>query len=220
MDDDYKSHAEHVLPVLQRHNVPATFFLSGRWLHGLGAYWWEKLEDAIAARGLDEVCLALGVPAGTADELAIRLERDLAAQSRVEELCDFAGGSISEDWFKPLFESGMGIGFHTLHHPRLTLLDDEGLEQALSLGLAELAETMAARPFLFAYPHGRAGRREASAVQDAGFTAAFTTSKDPVGADSDRYLVGRWEPGASTLRDFAAELAWRLHAPIQPISAN
>src|SRR4051812_15046369 len=34
-DDDLRSHVEHALPVLQELGVPATFFLSGRSLHGL-----------------------------------------------------------------------------------------------------------------------------------------------------------------------------------------
>ncbi len=219
LDDDYQSHGEHVLPVLQRYGVPATFFLSGRWMFGLGRYWWENLDQAIADRGLNDVCRTLGVRAETPHELATHLEIDFEAQARIEELVSPTSRPISEGWFKPLFESGLGIGFHTLHHPRLTRLDDEGLDQALSLGHAEMATANSAGPLLFAYPHGRAGRREASAAEQAGFAAAFTTSKEPVGAGSDRYLVGRWEPGALPLPEFSAELAWRLHAPIRHVTS-
>jgi hypothetical protein len=44
-DDDYATHFSYVLPVLRELSVPATFFLSGRALHGLGPYWWEVLES-------------------------------------------------------------------------------------------------------------------------------------------------------------------------------
>jgi len=98
----------------------------------------------------------------------------------------------------------------------MTILDDDALADALRLGRLELAEAAARELAFFAYPHGRAARREAAAVEAAGFHAAFTTSKDPVGARSDRYLAGRWEPDVSSIEEFAAELAWRLNAPIRP----
>ena len=31
------------MPILQKHQIHATFFLSGRSLHGMGPYWWTRL---------------------------------------------------------------------------------------------------------------------------------------------------------------------------------
>ncbi len=53
-DDDYVTHLDHALPVLQALDAPATFFLSGRALHGLGSYWFELLERLVSARRLRE----------------------------------------------------------------------------------------------------------------------------------------------------------------------
>ena len=39
--------------LIERH-IPATFFLSGRSLHGLGPYWFESLERLLAERGLHD----------------------------------------------------------------------------------------------------------------------------------------------------------------------
>ena len=60
-DDDYASHVRHVLPVLRELEVPGTFFLSGRSLHGLGPYWWEVLEAGMRRDGPGRVARALDV---------------------------------------------------------------------------------------------------------------------------------------------------------------
>ncbi|MDH3606010.1 MAG: polysaccharide deacetylase family protein [Acidimicrobiia bacterium] len=215
-DDDYESHAKYALPVLERHGVPATFFLSGRWLHGLGRYWWEKLDTAIALSGLESVAQTLGVDAATPTQLAARLEVSQDLQGMLDQVPLPDLPPLSDRWFQMLLGADMGIGFHTVDHPRLTAVGDHELDEALQSGRADLAEAAGRHLSLFAYPHGRAGAREADAVDRAGFEAAFTTSKDPVGAGTDRYLVGRWEPDTASLEDFAAETAWRLNAPIRP----
>jgi peptidoglycan/xylan/chitin deacetylase (PgdA/CDA1 family) len=47
--------------VLEAMRVPATFFLSGRALHGLGPYWWSLLERSIRSRGLEATRRLLGL---------------------------------------------------------------------------------------------------------------------------------------------------------------
>lgn len=64
-DDDDARHSQHVLPELVRRGLPGTFFLSGRWLRGYGPYWWELLEQEIAAEGADVVAARHGLPSGT-----------------------------------------------------------------------------------------------------------------------------------------------------------
>lgn len=63
-DDDDAGHVRHALPVLAALGARATFFLSGRALHGLGAYWWVALERMITERGLRGACQTLGVAGG------------------------------------------------------------------------------------------------------------------------------------------------------------
>ena len=65
-DDDLPSHAEHALPVLRELGVPATFFLSGRALHGLGAYWFQHLEALLIAYGERRTAALLSTPESSA----------------------------------------------------------------------------------------------------------------------------------------------------------
>src|SRR4029453_14112015 len=79
-DDDYRTHAESVLPVLGRLGVHGTFFLSGRRLHGLGPYWLEVLEWLIDRRGLGDVAGQLKLAAPSLTELAMACEQDPGRQ--------------------------------------------------------------------------------------------------------------------------------------------
>jgi peptidoglycan/xylan/chitin deacetylase (PgdA/CDA1 family) len=211
-DDDYPHHAAHALPVLRELGVPGTFFLSGRVLHGLGPYWWERLEALIAADGLAAAGSALGIAAGSAPALAAACETDTGARRRLTAIAP--GGverPLGVDGIQALAAAGMTLGFHTVEHRLLPSLNDQRLAAALSTGRAELAAVAGQPLTLLAYPHGKADARVARAVQAAGYRAAWTGWPRPAGAGDDRFLLGRWEPGPLELDAFVAAVAIRLH---------
>jgi peptidoglycan/xylan/chitin deacetylase (PgdA/CDA1 family) len=194
-DDDFVEHADRVLPMLRAIGAPATFFLSGRALLGLGTYWFERLDRLIDARGEHEVSRLLDVRSAGIDALIAACENDLGLQRIVErevpeDPCELGRSSI-----QAISDAGFGVGFHTLRHQILTRLADSELEAALTDGRREL-EQVADRSLLhFAYPHGKADGRTAAYVRDAGFTAAWTGEPTPMKRRSDPYILGRWEPG-------------------------
>jgi peptidoglycan/xylan/chitin deacetylase (PgdA/CDA1 family) len=213
-DDDYASHHQYALPILRRVGAPATFFLSGRALHGLGPYWWEQLEQLIAERGVREAARLLGVDAATPARLAAACERpERSARLSVTPIARSAP-ALDGDAIRALADAGMTIGFHTLHHPVLTQLPDAALDAALRAGRAELAAAAGRSVELLAYPHGRADERVAERTRAAGYRAAFATGARPVGPRSDPFLLGRWEAGPLTDDEFLSHLALRLNYPL------
>jgi peptidoglycan/xylan/chitin deacetylase (PgdA/CDA1 family) len=212
-DDDEPSHVRHALPVLQALGVQATFFLSGRALHGLPPYWWMVLEQAVVETGLPAVCREVGIVADTAKHLAAQLEGSPLVD-RVAGLVQPNGDVLlSTEGIEALVGGGMTIGFHTLRHPVLTTLDDVALERALREGLAELSTAAGAPVNLLAYPHGRASTRVAIAARTAAFRAAFRSGRRPMRHDTDAFLLGRWEPGALEPDELIAHVALRLNYP-------
>jgi peptidoglycan/xylan/chitin deacetylase (PgdA/CDA1 family) len=210
-DDDWTTHYERVLPVLQDLGVTATFFLSGRALHGLGPLWFERLDSLVAAEGTRAVGRRLGMDIDDPERLALACENDLSLQERVNLLPDPGVRHLSSVQIRALADAGMTIGFHTLHHPRLSLLPDSALDDALVRGRGELEEA-AGRPIrLFAYPHGKADVRVAQRLRRAGFVAAFTGRPRPVRPGDDPYLLGRWEPGPVAPDGFVARVAARVN---------
>jgi peptidoglycan/xylan/chitin deacetylase (PgdA/CDA1 family) len=210
-DDDYQTHADHVLPVLRALGVPGTFFLSGRSLHGLGPYWFEVLEWLIDAHGLDDVAERLGIPSSSPMELALACEQAPRRQSLLEQMAEQPAAHLRADQIRALAAATMTIGFHTLHHQTLPALSDDALARALTEGRGELKAVAGRSLHLFAYPHGKGDHKVAAHVRAAGYTAAWTGLPNAMRSGDDPFLLGRWEPGPLEVDDFLVKVAVRLH---------
>jgi peptidoglycan/xylan/chitin deacetylase (PgdA/CDA1 family) len=210
-DDDYPHHAAHALPVLCELGLPGTFFLSGRVLHGLGSYWWERLEALLAAIGLDAAGRALGVAGSSPEALAAACETDPRARARLVTIAPDGNRPLDVHGIRALAAAGMAVGFHTLEHPLLPALDGDRLAEVLEAGRAELAAVAGQPMTLLAYPHGKADARVARAARAAGYRAAWTGWPRPARAGDDPFLLGRWEPGPLDLDSFVAAVGVRLH---------
>ena len=202
-DDDYATHFRYVLPVLRRLGVPATFFLSGRVLHGLGPYWWEVLEAWMRLDGPTQVAKALDVPRVEPQAIALACEEDPARQHRLEADGVDTGDQLSRDEIAALAADGMTIGFHTVTHPVLPRLAPQDRHRALTDGRELLQGLTGQRLATLAYPHGRADAVTAAEARAVGYESAWTGAGRAVARRSDRWRLGRWEAGAidaSTLR--------------------
>jgi peptidoglycan/xylan/chitin deacetylase (PgdA/CDA1 family) len=217
-DDDLPSHAEHALPLLRKAGVPATFFLSGRVLHGLGPYWFQQLEALLTAYGERRTAALLHVPETRAAGLARTCEENVALRHRVSDVA--AGISspavLGRDAIAAFGTAGMTVGFHTVQHDTLPALDDPALENAVSRGREELAAASGAAVRFFAYPHGKADTRSAVAIRRAGFSAAFTGRPQPIRSGDDLHRLGRWEPGPLGVDDLLIAMTLRLHRASPP----
>jgi peptidoglycan/xylan/chitin deacetylase (PgdA/CDA1 family) len=219
-DDDLPSHAEHALPVLRELGVPATFFLSGRALHGLGPYWFQQLEAVLIAYGERRTAAFLHLSEVGARELVLACEANADLRRRVNDLAaELASpGILDRNAIAALAAGGMTIGFHTVEHDVLPVLAGAALDNAVSSGRADLAAAAGAPVKYFAYPHGKADTRSATAVRRAGFNAAFTGLPQPVRDGDDRHRLGRWEPGPLGVDDLLVNIAVRFHR-LGPASA-
>ena len=207
-DDDDTTHVSYALPILRTLGIPATFFLSGRSLSGLPPYWWVQLQQAVDEDGLDATCRRLGRNAQTIRELA----RQCRASGGMQELTTRSTPRVMQSSdIRQLADAGMTIGFHTLRHPALTLLDDRDLETALTDGRDALAAAAQSRVEFLAYPYGQADRRVAAAVKRAGYRAAFALGDGPVTQRDDPFLLARWQPGELSGVDLVSEAALRLN---------
>lgn len=220
-DDDLPSHVAHVLPVLREMLVPAAFFLSGRALHGLGAYWFQQLEALLVAHGPSATAALLEAPSSTSGMLGLACERSPEMRRRVDQVVahNSQPSVLQRDDIAALSAAGMTIGFHTLDHTVLPALDDVDLRHAIANGRNQLAGVAGTNIRFFAYPHGKADRRSARAVREGGFDAAFTGRPEAVGRRHDRYSIGRWEPGPLSVDELLVKLARYLHRAAVPAPA-
>jgi peptidoglycan/xylan/chitin deacetylase (PgdA/CDA1 family) len=210
-DDDYPTHHDEALPALRQLGITATFFLSGRSLHGLGPLWFERVDALIAAEGVRAAAERLGIDTDDPERLAVACERDPVLQERADGLPAGNIRHLAAAEIRTLVHAGMTIGFHTVRHPLLPRLPDAALDEALSHGRRELESAIGGAVRFFAYPHGKADWRTATRVRAAGFAAAFTGRPGPVRPADDPHLLGRWEPGPIALDRFVAGVAARLN---------
>ena len=210
LDDDFATHFEDAFPALIRLGVPATFFLSGRSLHGLGPYWFEQLERLVAERGIEAAARLVGLATDRIEDLIVACERDPALQERLEAKSHDAPPHLGRQEIQALSDAGMSIGFHTLRHRILVRLDDEEVVAALTVGRKEIEDVIGQPLVHFAYPHGKADRRTADKAKAAGYESAWTGRPHAMRRGDDRYLLGRWEPGELDVDDFLVGTAIRL----------
>ena len=215
-DDDLPSHIETAAPILRDLGLTATFFVCGASTDAPYRFWWERLQAA-AARGLrpDELPSAPGTWR-EAGQVIQRLQLD--ERTPLEEwLLERAGpdpetaGLRAED-MEALLDGGFELGYHTLRHPYLPVLDDGALERALSEGRAALAARIGTELDTIAYPHGGVDERVARAARDAGYRYGFALIFEPAGPGTDPHLIGRLETFSSGGR-FAMELVRTLEKP-------
>ena len=217
-DDDLPSHLEHAEPVLRGHGAVATAFLCG----AREPFWWQLLQAAVDAGTIDAAALAplaaeVVEPALARRPRAIgRLAKaveDLAPPQRAALAARLAHGVappprvLSASERARLEAAGWEIGFHTRRHDLMTALDDDALRDAVLRGRDEIA---AVPVRTFAYPHGKAQAREAAAVRQAGYAAAFTGRAEVLTERTDPHLIGRLQPDTATLGLFALQLARAL----------
>lgn len=210
-DDDWVTHHDVVLPILLELELTATFFLCGRALHGLGPMWFEVLDELLLEHGAEGVARLLDVPAGAPGAIGVRSQRDPLVRRRLAEIGADVEGPLDRRRIGALARAGMTIGFHTLHHPYLPDIPDEGIDVALAEGRFELEAASGTSLELFAYPHGAADRRVAARVRAARFRAAWTGRQHPMSPGDDPFALGRWEPGPLGRADFRARVAANLN---------
>jgi peptidoglycan/xylan/chitin deacetylase (PgdA/CDA1 family) len=218
-DDDLRSHAEVALPALRRAGLTATFFLSGASLDGPHRFWWERLQAA-ADQGID-LAAAVGPvvqPAGdNIHDWALAIEssapddRRRAAAALEERIGpDPPESAMRRAEVVALVEAGFDVGFHTLRHHRLPLLDDLELATALREGRGEL-EAAVGRPVRsISYPHGKGDARVAAAAREAGYQLGYTGVADAVTPASDPLLLPRLESEETSRERFARQLVGAL----------
>ena len=222
-DDDLSSHVEVAMPILERHGLPATFFVCGASLNGPFTFWWESLQAAFD-NGKAEEAWAVVTTATSAGAtrppdihaIARRIEdmspdeRD-AVSARLRELVgqDDRSGLRAEQ-LRELASHGFEIGFHTRRHDNLPLLGDEELSSAMTEGRDEVARVIGEEMTLISYPHGRGDARVAEAARAAGYRLGFIAGSEAAAPATNPFLIGRTGPTIRSPSRAALQLALTL----------
>lgn len=228
-DDGYEDNLRVALPILEKHGVPATFFVATSFLQGT-MMWNDRIIEAARGTGKREhrgPWLGDDAPFNVASDqdrhrLATRIIdhiKHLAPDARlamVEQFETDAGFRSTErlmmnpDEVRELSERGMEVGGHTMTHPILTALPDDDAFAEITGGKKAL-ETIIDKPLVcFAYPNGKPGDDytdvHAEMVQLAGFKAAVSTRWGCAHRNVNPYQI----PRVGLFRGSDTEMALRM----------
>jgi peptidoglycan/xylan/chitin deacetylase (PgdA/CDA1 family) len=201
-DDGFRNNAEVVVPILQRHHIPAVFFISSR--HCVpGKYLWfnyfRMLEryfpgDGVTFNGefvplqgaqrgagikkLRDGLLALK-PHPNAMYAAIDaqlppLESFMSAALRADECEGMTVEQVRGLAADPLFT----VGAHTLDHPYLTRCEPQEAERQMYENKSWLESLTGKRCDLFAYPLDDFDSETVEACRRIGFQQAFGVARE------------------------------------------
>jgi peptidoglycan/xylan/chitin deacetylase (PgdA/CDA1 family) len=218
-DDGYRDNFENAFPILRRHGLPATVFLTSATVGSKELLWHDRLLDAfretkVASLDVDGETLPLRTPAlrRAAVYACLRGLRRMDPRRRDEEVARLAAAlAVAEPderrWSKLTWEEvremaggGISFGAHTANHPILTRIPREEAVREILDSRDAIARGLGRPVSLFAYPNGgRADFDEGvkQAVRDAGFRCAVTAIPGANDATTDPFELRRdamWDP--------------------------
>ena len=187
-DDGYLDNLEVAAPMLAADALPASFFLTTRWLHEEGEYWWDALERAILGPVTLPPALSVDLPGGPVtlptrsrdDRIAAhdRLHRELVSatldtRERLVAFVDRWSGAprsrrrpvLADEALSLARLPGVTIGAHGVNHLALTHQTDDTIAYEAKESRLAL-ERVSGRPVgLFAYPYGASDARVADRLR-------------------------------------------------------
>jgi peptidoglycan/xylan/chitin deacetylase (PgdA/CDA1 family) len=237
-DDGYADNLHAATPILERHEVPATVFVTT----GAGGrteefYWDECARLVLSAPSSDrrlriaaadhahEWTLADVNPATrrrTCLELCDVI-RDLPRDDRrtaMRQVREWAGvpdapgvrdthRTLTDDEIFRLCSGGLvQVGAHTENHPALTSLPAEAQTDEIARNKAKLEAVVGRGVTSFAYPYGLHSNVSVEAVKQAGFRLACTTEEHAARRASEVLRLPRFDMGDCDGDAFERKLRW------------
>lgn len=237
-DDGYADNASVALPLLRKHGLCATFFVSTGYLDG-GRMWSDTLIHAVRRAdiprldvrdfeldGVDFLSLEGWVARNECVTRLIRAikylrvdRRDYVVSALANRLkvYDFPSDlMMTSEQVQTLHKEGMQVGAHTVNHLILSQLSREDAIRETEGSRTALERLLDQPVSVFAYPNGKPGvdysMESIEVIREAGFEVAVTTEWGAAKTDVDPLQVPRFTPWDSQKWRFGWRLVRNLYA--------
>lgn len=176
-DDGYEDNSSAAFPILRRHGVPATFFISTGYIDDPRLTWWDEISWMVRNSPRESLDLPgwfpEPVPLDAPDRprairTLLRRYTSLPIERTAEYLDDLSRATgigrppaeagrttwMTWDMIRALRDGGMTIGGHTVSHPILARCTPERQQEEIAGCLRRLAEELGQPVDCFSYPVG------------------------------------------------------------------
>lgn len=165
-DDGYQDFYTVVWPLLKKHNLAATLFITTGFISGEQWLWPDKIRyilESSKLQNFDQNQLIENWHSLADELLALHPRKrdllidDLAKSHQVElpSLPTDEYAALTWDQLKQMQDAGLDIQCHTHRHPILAQLSEEELEDDLSKSLIQIKTQLGKEAWALAYPNGR-----------------------------------------------------------------
>lgn len=215
-DDGYADWMTGAVPLLERMNLHATFFITTGQYAGQ-PMWHERIANAFRHAHCDNIILKESglpsLPTATAEQRATAVacvEKHFKYQSlafrdeMLAQLESLTGADprtlrpMSVEQLRQMDSRGFGIGAHTVNHPILRFCDRDCVEFELGAGRETLESITGRRVTGFAYPNGRPlvdfSTETVRMVKSAGYNYAMTTDWGVADPATPVFQIPRFTP--------------------------
>ncbi len=203
-DDGYRDNYDVALPILQKHGVPAVFFIATDYVEERRLFWWDRINYVLKHSEREVLELTYprrrSLPRARPDDRARTIRAllsiakahfDLDLSRFLEHVEQAAGVSISREEERQMVEpllmtwkevramraAGMAVQSHTRTHRTLHTLTERGLHDELHGSRMKLEEVLGEPVRAVAYPVGK-GLDKApaarAALRAAGYELGFS----------------------------------------------
>lgn len=205
-DDGYKSFYTVIFPILQKHTVPVSLFISPEMIVSGKNYWFQEIEGYNDELLKSILAKHLNIQGSSISRFSImqvfkclpaNTIKDVIAQYQQQTGCGIkAAQNINIDQLKEMLASGLVMaGAHTINHPVLANEEDNSCRYEIEESIRQLRSITGQPVKYFAYPNGRPGfdfeKREIGYLKENNVALAFSTELDHISANRDPLSIPR-----------------------------
>ena len=214
-DDGYADNYLNALPILQKFNLKATFFIATGYLNG-GIMWNDKVIEAVRRAkndyldltqlGLGKISIKNSQEKAQAAQLIIKNIKHLDMEKRQQlanQIAAMVKGMptdlmMTNEQLTKLHQAGMEIGGHTVTHPIMAKLNEQETERELTENKLALEKLLNTKIRFFAYPNGKPGQdylpEQVKEIRSHNYQAAVSTQWGVADRTTDLFQLPRFTP--------------------------
>lgn len=232
-DDGYDNWVGDVLPLLERYQAHATFYLTSGQFDGM-PLWHERIRHAVLRAsgpiaGIAESGEVLNVVTSADRQLvAAQLERELKymplakreqrllALEAVTDSDPLTVPRMSAEQARQIHNRGFTVGAHTVDHPILSMCTEAEARRELGTAREVLRAVTGANVDCLAYPNGRHrdfNMAHVRLAREVGYTSAVTTEPGTLRSDTPIYEIPRFTPWGPDSLSMQLQMSRNLMRP-------